>query len=97
MKILEQTHCYTPKRVMDVGKGMAVRFIESFHRGHNVDAKFMVCSAPDGYRPEHDRWGEKVPVANLCTGLISYVAGNRVVVVYAAEVTLKHKHRGCCG
>lgn len=89
MKIIEQQYRGTRTQVMNVEAGKTMKFLKPFHEGHNVSAIFMKCAAPSGYRPEYDRYGEKIPVVNLRTGRISYVAGHREVTLYNADVSIK--------
>ena len=86
MKVIERQHLSSTLPVGHVRHGTVVKFLQSFHPDHRVDQPYLVCTAPEGYRPEHDRFGSKVPVAHLRTGKISYVRANRDVYGFDAEV-----------
>ncbi len=93
MNIIEQCADHNARHIVDVGRGFACRFVSKFHQEHDVTSIFMRCTAPNGYRPDFDRYGEKIPVVNLRTGKISYVAPHRDVYVYKSHVQIEGRCR----
>lgn len=78
-------------RIREVGRvpaGTVVKFLRRFTQGHDTNTPFMVCVSPDGYRPDHDYCGTKIPVVHMRTGKISYVRGDREVQVFHAECNI---------
>ena len=95
MKIVcQQSHRPTTVPVKDIAAGEVVRFLKSFYQEHCSSDRWLVLDVPSDYTPHkrkrtsgydyHDC--SKVGLANLNTGKLSYVKGDRECVEVNAEL-----------
>lgn len=76
------------KALRHISCGSAVRFSRSFHQDMRECDVFIVLSVTGCYQP-HECRDDKVGVANLDTGKLSFVCGDRDVLRVDATVELE--------
>lgn len=81
-------------RVGDVIPGRPVIFDKKFHQDNRDDDVFMVLDVCGTYFPQCTRHrNDTIGVANVRTGKLSYVDGDRPVTVMDATVNVTRKRR----
>ncbi len=86
--------CQTPRSCIvtlrGITQGMVIKMKKPFHQDHALDDLFMILDVPDCYLPKEKyrkHCDDKVGLANLRTGSLSYVLDDKACIIQDVELS----------